>query len=79
MNCKNLLLKVFSDSSQPSSKRIAGFIGFIVCLSLTGIEVLNGGSTPASLEIGYYTSSALLGLDAITSIFKNKTNERNNI
>ncbi len=79
MNWKNLIFRIFSDSSQPSSKRIAGFLGFIVCLTLTSLEVINGGNTPTSLEIGYYTSASLLGLDAITSIFKNKNNERNNV
>ena len=62
----NKFIQIFQDSSgQLSSKRVFGGIGFltslVMCFTGTSIEIIG-------LIIG--TSAAMLGLDAVTDIWK---------
>lgn len=71
MTIKQIIINILSEDRQPSSKRTAGFIGFIVCLFLTGVEIVTEAQiTPESLTLGYLTSAGLLGLESIVGIFK---------
>lgn len=63
--------KIFMSRSGVSSKRIAGFIGWLVCLFIAIWCTLNVIQAPVIAEILFYCSSGLLGIDAIMSPFRN--------
>lgn len=67
--------KIFMSRSGVSSKRIAGFFGWLVCLFVVLYCTITCIQAPAIAEILFYCSSGLLGIDAIMSPFRNK-NER---
>lgn len=62
-----------------SSKRIAGFLGWLVCLFVVIYCTINIIQAPTIAEILFYCASGLLGIDAIMSPFRGKheTNESN--
>lgn len=67
--------KIFMSRSGVSSKRIAGFFGWLVCLFVVLYCTITCIQAPAIAEILFYCSSGLLGIDAIMSPFRNR-NER---
>lgn len=67
--------KIFMSRSGVSSKRIAGFLGWLVCLFVVLWCTLNVIQAPAIAEILFYCSSGLLGIDAVMSPFR-KRDER---
>ena len=58
-----------------SSKRIAGFLGWLVCLFVVIYCTISCIQAPIIAEILFYCASGLLGIDAIMTPFRNK-NER---
>lgn len=68
--------KIFMSRSGVSSKRIAGFFGWLVCLFVVLYCTITCIQAPAIAEILFYCSSGLLGIDAIMSPFRGK-HERN--
>lgn len=64
--------KIFMSRSGVSSKRIAGFLGWLVCLFIAVWCTLTVIQAPVIAEILFYCSSGLLGIDAIMSPFRNK-------
>ena len=60
-----------------SSKRIAGFLGWLVCLFIVIYCTILCIQAPVIAEILFYCSSGLLGIDAIMSPFRKKQNETN--
>ena len=67
--------KIFMSRSGVSSKRIAGFLGWLVCLFVVVYCTVLCIQAPAIAEILFYCSSGLLGIDAIMSPFR-KRDER---
>lgn len=68
----NFIRQALSADSPTSSKRLAGLAGWVACLGCTVYCVLYEKQSPDCLDLCFYTSSLLLGLDSITSIFKHK-------
>lgn len=58
-----------------SSKRIAGFLGWLVCLFVVIYCTILCIQAPVIAEVLFYCSSGLLGIDAIMSPFR-KGHER---
>lgn len=71
--------KIFMSRSGVSSKRIAGFLGWLVCLFVVIYCTISCIQAPIIAEILFYCASGLLGIDAIMSPFRGKheTNESN--
>lgn len=64
------LKNALSSDSAVSSKRIAGFMGWIVCLAAVIYSVITNNQSPDIVDTLFITSAALLGLDSVISIFK---------
>lgn len=60
-----------------SSKRVAGFLGWLVCLFVVLYCTILCIQAPMIAEVLFYCSSGLLGIDAIMSPFRNRKNETN--
>ena len=58
-----------------SSKRIFGALGFIAVIGITIYCTVTEHRSPDIAVDLIYTSMALLGVDSITDIWKNKKNE----
>lgn len=69
--------KIFMSKSGVSSKRICGFLGWIVCLFVVIWCTLNIIQAPSIAEVLFYCSSGLLGIDAIMSPFRKDKNQNN--
>ena len=67
--------KIFMSRSGVSSKRIAGFLGWLVCLFVVLYCTILCIQAPLIAEVLFYCSSGLLGIDAIMSPFR-KRDER---
>ena len=67
--------KIFMSRSGVSSKRIAGFLGWLVCLFVVVYCTVLCIQAPLIAEVLFYCSSGLLGIDAIMSPFR-KRDER---
>lgn len=69
---KDFLLKLITAHTGISSKRVCGVIGFItVVMQLLYCTVMQI-QAPDITEIFIYAVCLLLGIDSVTSIFKNK-------
>ena len=66
---------MLSSSQNVSSKRVCGFLGWLVCLFVVVYCTVLCIQAPAIAEILFYCSSGLLGIDAIMSPFR-KRDER---
>ena len=55
-----------------SSKRIAGLMGWIVCLVLVIYCSIATKEAPGAIDTLFVCSTSLLGLDSITNAFKKK-------
>ena len=75
MKASEYFQKIFMSRSGVSSKRIAGFLGWLVCLFVVIYCTVLCIQAPAIAEILFYCASGLLGIDAIMSPFRNR-NER---
>ena len=75
MKASEYFQKIFMSRSGVSSKRIAGFLGWLVCLFIVVYCTVLCIQAPVIAEILFYCSSGLLGIDAIMSPFR-KRNER---
>ncbi len=77
---KDFLLKMFTAESGLSSKRVCGFLGWIVCLFICIYCTIMVIQAPLILETLFICSTALLGLDSVTRIWKknDKYNKINN-
>lgn len=68
---------MLSAESGVSSKRVAGFLGWIVCLTITIFSTIYAIPAPDIVEMLFICSTSLLGIDSITGIWKKNIN--NNI
>lgn len=75
MKASEYFQKIFMSRSGVSSKRIAGFLGWLVCLFVVVYCTILCIQAPLIAEVLFYCSSGLLGIDAIMSPFR-KGHER---
>ena len=74
MQFKEFIIKMLSHQGQISSKRVCGTIGWIVALGIVIYCTIMVIQAPICLEYIVYASTALMGIDSITGVFKKKTN-----
>jgi hypothetical protein len=55
-----------------SSKRVCGVLGFLVVIFIIIFCTVNGIQAPDMIDTFVYAICMLLGIDSITSIWKNK-------
>ena len=67
---KEFFIKMFTAHSGLSSKRICGFIGWIVCLFIVIYCTIMIIPAPDIVEYLFICSTSLLGIDTITGIWK---------
>lgn len=70
MKLETFLMNTISEGKNPSSKRVAGCLGWIVCILASITAMFHGIPNPEIIEMLFWSSSALLGLDTITSPFR---------
>lgn len=70
MKLFKFLKDALSSDSAVSSKRISGFMGWIVCLLCVIYSVITHTDAPNIVDTLFISSTALLGLDSVVSIFK---------
>lgn len=69
-NMKQYFKEMLSDSSNISSKRFCGFLGWLLCLIICGWCVWTKQEAPEIIEMLFICSTSLLGIDSITGIWK---------
>lgn len=72
---KQFMKKMLSSDNSVSSKRVAGFLGWIVCLLLTIFCTIFSIPAADIVEMLFICSTSLLGIDSITSIWKKNINK----
>lgn len=72
---ENFFIKMFTARSGLSSKRVCGFLGWIVCLIVCIWCTLHSIPAPEIIDLLFICSTALLGADSITSIWKKDINK----
>lgn len=71
---KEFLVKMVTSHSGISSKRVCGVVGFIVIVFVLIYCTINVVQAPAMIDTFIYAICILLGVDSVTGIFKNFTN-----
>ena len=66
----SFVLKIFESRSGVSSKRVCGFMGWLVCLFVCVYCTVNVIAAPQIVEILFICSTSLLGIDSVTGIWK---------
>lgn len=67
---KNFIWDTVSEGKNPSSKRVAGCTGWILCLIASIIALIRPIPNPDIIEMLFWASCALLGIDSVSGIFK---------
>ena len=62
--------KIFQSRSGVSSKRVCGFLGWLVCLFICVWCTICVTAAPQIVEILFICSTSLLGIDSVTGIWK---------
>lgn len=57
-----------------SSKRLCGILGWLACAAVLIMCTIWDRQAPEMVNVMLYTSTALLGVDSITSIWKSDSN-----
>ena len=65
MTIKEFFFNTISEGKNPSSKRVAGCLG-LVCLIAAGYGISHVIQSPNVIEMLFWSSCGLLGLDSIT-------------
>lgn len=69
---KQFLIKLITAHTGISSKRVCGILGWIVSLIILIYCSINQLQAPNMIDTVLYCCMGLLGIDSITSIWKNK-------
>lgn len=69
--------KIFQSRSGVSSKRICGFMGWIVCLFVCVYCTVCAIPAPQIVEMLFICSTSLLGIDSVTGIWKKEIKQDN--
>ena len=67
---KNFIWDTVSEGKNPSSKRVAGCTGWILCLIASVVALIRPIPNPDIIEMLFLASCALLGIDSVSGIFK---------
>lgn len=78
MNFITFIRAMLSSHSGISSKRVCGFIGWIVCLGVLIYCTINVIQAPLMIDTVLLCCMTLLGIDSITGIWKKFDNNGNN-
>lgn len=70
MSFLEFISKIFQSRSGVSSKRICGFLGWLVCIFVCIYCTINVIPAPDIVEYLFLCSSGLLGIDSVTGIWK---------
>lgn len=73
---KQFIVHIFMNDTGVSSKRVAGILGWLVCIFICIYCTVLGFAAPVIIETLFYCTAALLGLDTITSIWKHREYEK---
>ena len=68
MKTQNFFIKMFTAHSGLSSKRVCGFIGWVVCLFICIWCTVYGTQAPDISDWLFICSTSLLGLDSVTGM-----------
>lgn len=69
----NFMKQMFTSTSEISSKRVSGFTGWLAFIGICIYCTIVKYQAPVITDTLAICSSALLGLDTVTSIWKRKT------
>lgn len=69
----DFFIKMFTARSGLSTKRVCGFIGWIVCLLIAIYCTIMSLQAPLIIDTILFCVVGLLGVDSITSIWKKGT------
>ena len=72
MKFKEIILKIIQSHSGVSSKRVCGFIGWIICLGVLIYCTITQIQAPDITDSIIYACLGLLGIDSVTGIWKDK-------
>ena len=72
MKFKEVVLKMIESHSGVSSKRVCGFLGWMVCLGIIIYCTINNIEAPEIVSNIIYACLGLLGIDSVTGIWKGK-------
>ena len=71
------LKEMVSPYSEISSKRFCGFLGWIICLGIIIYCTIFCVQAPIIVDTVLYCCMGLLGIDSVTGIWKNNSNNGN--
>lgn len=69
---KDFFIKMLTANSGLSSKRVCGFLGWIICLFICLYCTILMIPAPEIIDMLFICSTSLLGIDSITGIWHNK-------
>lgn len=70
---KKLIKSLLSaDRDSLSSKRLCGIVGWLTCSAVLVMCTVWDREAPGMVDVVIYSSTALLGVDSITGIWKDK-------
>ena len=72
MKFKEAVLKMIESHSGVSSKRVCGFLGWMVCLGIIIYCTISNIEAPEIVNNVIYACLGLLGIDSVTGIWKGK-------
>ena len=72
MKLETFLMNTISEGKNPSSKRVAGCLGWILCLIAAIVAMFHGIPCPEIIAMLFWASTALLGIDSVMIPFKKK-------
>lgn len=72
---RDFFIKMFTAHSGLSSKRICGFLGWIVCLFICLYCTILAIPAPEIIDMLFICSTSLLGIDSITGIWHKPKNQ----
>lgn len=75
MTIKEFFFNTISEGKNPSSKRVAGCLGWLVCLIAAGYGISHVIQSPNVIEMLFWSSCALLGIDSVAGAFKKPFNK----
>lgn len=70
MTTKEFISKIFQSRSGVSSKRVCGFLGWLVCIGICIYCTICAIPAPEIVDMLFICSSSLLGIDSVTGIWK---------
>ncbi len=76
MRFTEFIKSMCSTDTDISSKRVCGFIGWIICMFVLIFCTIKNIEAPEIFDIVIITSGSLLGLDTVTSIWKRNNSDK---